>query len=99
MRPYYSLLDEPWLTAVTLTGEHISCGIRQILQQAHTMRALTDASPLVEYGLHRLLCVLLMDALRPQELEDLEELLDKGPVSYTHLDVYKRQAWKTACRR
>lgn len=97
MRPYYSLLDEPWLAAVTLTGEHISCGIRQILQQAHTMRALTDASPLVEYGLHRLLCVLLMDALRPQELEDLEELLDKGQFDAETLERYYTQCEREGC--
>lgn len=97
MRPYYSLLDEPWLTAVTLTGEHTSCGIRQVLQQAHTMRALTDASPLVEYGLYRLLCVLLMDALRPQELEDLEELLDKGQFDAKTLEQYYTRCEQEGC--
>ena len=71
MKAYYSLLDQPWLTAVTLTGESAACGIRQVLQQAHTLRALTVASPMVEYGLHRLLIVLLMDALRPQDQFDL----------------------------
>lgn len=97
MRPCYSLLDEPWLAAVTLTDEHISCGIRQILQQAHMLRALTDASPLVEYGLHRLLCVLLMDALRPQEQADLEELLDNGRFDADALERYYAQCRQEGC--
>ena len=97
MKAYYSLLDQPWLTAVTLTGEPAACGIRQVLQQAHTLRALTDASPMVEYGLHRLLIVLLMDALRPQDQFDLEDLLAAGRFDAAQLEDYYAQCGQEGC--
>lgn len=98
MSVQYSLLDEPWLTAVTQGGEKIDCGIRQLLQQAHTLRALTDPSPMVEYGLYRLLIVLLMDALRPEEQYDLQELLAAGKFDAERLEAYYRRCEQEGCR-
>ena len=97
MSVQYSLLDEPWLTAVTRTGEPLACGIREVLKQAHTLRALIDASPLVEYGLYRLLCVLLMDALRPQETEDLQDILEAGRFDAEQLERYYAQCAQDGC--
>ena len=36
-------------------------------------------------------CGSLVLALSPAELPHLQKLYENGPVSYTHLDVYKRQ--------
>lgn len=91
MSAHFSVLEQPWIRAVTAEGKTQLYGLRELLAQAHHLRAITDASPLVEYGLHRLLCVLLMDALRPQDTFDLEELLAAGAFDMQRLDAYFAQ--------
>lgn len=76
MSASYQLLEEPWIPVVDLTGEKKLLGIRTLLEQAHLLQEISDPSPLVEYGLYRLLVVFLMDALRPQDEDELEELLE-----------------------
>lgn len=88
MKESFLLLEEPWIPAVDLKGKRQLLGIRPLLENAHTLRAVSDASPLVEYGLYRLLCVFLMDALRPEDEETLEELLDEGRFDMPAIDNY-----------
>lgn len=88
MKESYLLLEEPWIPAVDFDGKRQFFGIRPLLEKAHTLRAVSDASPLVEYGLYRLLCVFLMDALRPEDEESLAELLDEGQFDMAAIDAY-----------
>lgn len=88
MRASYRLLDEPWIPVVDLTGTKKQLGIRALLEQAHLLREISDPSPLVEYGLYRLLVVFLMDALRPQDVDDLEDLLNAGQFDREAIDRY-----------
>ena len=74
----FDILQEPWIPVVTLKGEIVWMGIVEILTQYPQCKAIQDPSPLVEYGIYRFLIVFLMDALRPESIEDLEELLDTG---------------------
>ena len=74
----FDILQEPWIPVVTLKGEIVWMGIVEILTQSPQCKAIQDPSPLVEYGIYRFLIVFLMDALRPESIEDLEELLDTG---------------------
>ncbi len=94
MKESYVLLQEPWIPAVSLNGQTSFWGIRPLLEQAHTLRAISDVSPLIEYGLYRLLCVFLMDALQPKEDFDLEMLLDQGQFDMDPIDAYL-----TLCRQ
>ena len=34
-----------------------------------------------------------INAINPQDIENISVLKDAAAVSYTHLDVYKRQLW------
>lgn len=88
MKESYLLLEEPWIPAVDFDGKRQFFGIRPLLEQAHTLRAVLDASPLVEYGLYRLLCVFLMDALHPKNEKSLKDLLDKGRFDMDAIDAY-----------
>lgn len=88
MRASYLLLDEPWIPVVDLTGAKKLLGIRALLEQAHLLREISDPSPLVEYGLYRLLVVFLMDALRPQDEDELEDLLDAKQFDMRAIDRY-----------
>ena len=78
MSYHFNVLTEPWIPVVDPSGNQQELGILDTLERAHELREISDGSPLVEYGLHRLLCVFLMDALRPEELFDIEDLLEEG---------------------
>ena len=45
MSVHFSVLDEPWLPALTMEGKTQMYGLRELFAQAHQLRALTDASP------------------------------------------------------
>ena len=49
----------------------------ETLERAHLLSEIQDPSPMVEYSVYRLLIVFLMDMLRPEDEEVLEELLDE----------------------
>ena len=58
-RPHFNLLDEPWIPCEFPTGEVRPLGIRELLDQARTIRSLAHPSPLVLSALMRLLLALL----------------------------------------
>lgn len=88
MRITYDVLKEPWIPVADQTGEARYYGILDVLAKAHELKEITDASPLVEYGLYRLLCVFLMDALRPEESFDIEDLLAEGRFDMEQIEAY-----------
>lgn len=88
MSASYLLLKEPWIPATDQNGTVTFFGIRSLLEQAHRLQRISDPSPMVEYGLYRLLVVFLMDALRPQDEDKLEELLDTGQFDMDRIDAY-----------
>lgn len=88
MQVTYNVLTEPWIQAVRKDGTTVFLGIRDVLLQAHELLSLTDASPLVEFGYYRLLSAFLMDALRPESVYDIKDLLAEGRFSKEKIDRY-----------
>ena len=84
----FNVLDEGWIPVETMEGQRELLGIRKTLEHAHTIRAIRDASPLVEYGLYRFLQVFLMDALRPADSLELEDILDVGKFDMNAVEEY-----------
>lgn len=86
----YNLLNESWVPVITKQGQREFLGIREVMRRAHELRAVSDASPLVEYSLYRFLGLFLMDALRPEDSFALEDLLDVGHFDMDAIDDYIR---------
>ncbi len=84
----FDVLEEGWIPVETLDGKRELLGIRQVLKRAHTLRAIRDASPLIEYSLYRLLQVFLMDALCPEDSFKLEDMLETGRFDMEAIDAY-----------
>ena len=72
------VLSEPWIPVVEEGGAAAELGLLETLERAHRLRAVQDPSSLVEYSVYRFLIVFLMDMLRPEDTESLEELLEAG---------------------
>ena len=91
MKPTFNLLDRGWIPVVCEDGTRKLLGIRQTLAQAHELREISDPSPLDEYSLYRFLGLFLMDALRPEETEDIEDLLEAGRFDMKRIEAYIAQ--------
>lgn len=82
-RATFDVLKEPWIPVIRLDGSSDELGILDCLEQAHEIREIKDPSPIVEFGLYRLLVAFVLDALvladqRPEIPRDLKALLDDG---------------------
>lgn len=91
MRPSFNVLTEPWISVVSEEGKNETLGICETIKRAHELRSISEVSPLAEYGIHRVLSLFLMDALRPEDKTDIEELLDEGQFSMETIDGYIEQ--------
>ena len=88
MRASFNVLDQAWIPVVRMDGREELLGIRETLYRAHELRELSSASPLEEYGLYRFLGLFLMDALRPESEEDIEDLLELGRFDRETIEAY-----------
>ncbi|MBL8067380.1 MAG: type I-E CRISPR-associated protein Cse1/CasA [Armatimonadetes bacterium] len=82
-RPTFNVLAEPWIPVIRLDGKRENLGILPCLGQAHEIREIRDPSPIIEFGLYRLLVAFVLDALvmadkRPEDPIDLNELIAAG---------------------
>jgi len=78
MNEAFYVLDEGRIPVEDHQGNRELLGIRQLLKRAHSRKAISDASPMVEFSLSRFLAVFLMNALQPKDCVDLKELLEPG---------------------
>jgi CRISPR system Cascade subunit CasA len=54
-RPSFDLTREPWIPCERADGTRVELSLRDVLLQAHELRAVHDGSPLVTAALHRIL--------------------------------------------
>lgn len=88
MRPSFDVLDAPWIPVVRLDGEKELLGIRETLRKAPGLREISTVSPLEEFSVYRFLSVFLMDALRPEDLGNIEEMLEDGSFDMDQIESY-----------
>lgn len=86
----YNVLYETWIPVVGLDGGKKEVGLYELLRDAHRLKGITSSSPMVEYGIYRLVCAFIMDALRPRTT-DLKNLLDEGQFEMSRIDAYLSQ--------
>lgn len=84
----FSVLEQGWIPVIGADGKRQELGILDVLHNASSLREISDASPMTEYSLYRLLSIFLMDALRPNDLEDLEEILEEGSFDFDRIEDY-----------
>lgn len=84
---HFNVMQDPWIPAADETGAVAERGIYDLLREAHRLRGISMSSPMEEYGIYRLLCAFVMDALRPRTA-DLRQLLVKGRFDMARFDSY-----------
>ena len=93
-RPLFNVLTAPWIPVVLKDGKRDKpLGILPCLEQAHELREISDPSPVIEFGLYRLLVAFVLDALiladqRPEDPLDLKALLQEGRFDSQMIEKY-----------
>lgn len=75
----FNLTTEPWIPCVMADGTLEEVSLHRALTQAHEIREVVDASPLVTCSLHRLLIAILHRVVKgPASADDWGELWEAG---------------------
>ena len=78
MKASFQILTQPWIPVKELDGSMKELSLLETLERAHLLSEIQDPSPMVEYSVYRFLIVFLMDMLRPEDEEVLEEYWMRG---------------------
>lgn len=84
----FDLIREPWIPCLRPDGAVEEVGLRDALCRAHELRAVRDPLPTVEFGLYRLLVVLVLDIFRLEDTQMLGDLMDAGRFDPSVVDTY-----------
>jgi CRISPR system Cascade subunit CasA len=85
-QPRFDLLTEPWIPTLDLQGELATLSLLDTFRRAHTLKEIRDASPLVTYGLYRLLQAIVQDSVNPREKRDWLDHFRKGRLDDAFID-------------
>ena len=87
----FNLWTAPWIRVTRRDGSDAELSIGACLAEAHTLAALSDPSPLVVGGTHRLLAAILQAIYAPDDLGELATLLRVGQFDPARLEQFAAQ--------
>ena len=90
----FDILTKPWVPVLDAAGQKMELGLLETLERAHELQAIQTASPMEEYSVYRFLIVFLMDALRPEDENDIDGFLEAE-----QFDMEAIQDYLTQCRK
>ena len=90
----FDILTKPWVPVLDAAGQKTELGLLETLERAHELQAIQTASPMEEYSVYRFLIVFLMDALRPEDENDIDGLLKAE-----RFDMEAIQEYLTQCQK
>lgn len=90
----FNVLTEPWIPVLDKEGNVKELGILEVLEKAPDLAEITEPSPLMRYGIYRLIIAFLTDALRPEIEQDLADLMNTGCFPMERIREYIRDCEK-----
>ncbi len=72
----FDVLNEEWIPVVMTDGSTKEYGLLDLFENANEIKDITDPSPLVRYGIMRLLIAFVTDVFRPKTVKDMGQLLE-----------------------
>ncbi len=84
----FDVLSDPWIPVKDYSGAIKRVGIVETIENANVYQEISHTSPIVEFGIYRLLFVFLMDAYRPEVPDDLEDIYFGGRFDTTIIKSY-----------
>jgi len=90
----FNLLTEPWIPSTDQSGNIKERGILDTLQEAHNLDEISDPSPLIQFGIYRLLIAFVMDALELKKETDLTRAIELNQFQMARIEAYADR-WKS----
>ncbi|MBT9258209.1 MAG: type I-E CRISPR-associated protein Cse1/CasA [Clostridiales bacterium] len=87
-QPSYDLLREPWISVVRADGSFDTLGLREVLFQAHKLRAVSGETSVVTAAIYRLLLAVLYAALGMPNSDAWEDIWAQGRFPADRLEAY-----------
>lgn len=84
----FDIIEQPCVPVMLLNGESCKYSIRDVFLNAQNIKTISVESHFEEYGIKRLLEAFLMDWVRPENNEVLEELYADGKFDMPSFDAY-----------
>jgi len=89
----FNVLSESWIPVKDLNGRFREVGITECLLNAHNYQEVLDSSPIIEFGIYRLLLAFVIDSLNesdqfPEDHYDILDLLSKGCFKRDSINEY-----------
>ncbi|MFW5709700.1 MAG: type I-E CRISPR-associated protein Cse1/CasA, partial [Chloroflexota bacterium] len=91
MRYTFNLIDVPWILCVTGTGEQIEVGLRDLLLNAHNLKAISCETPLMTAAIMPMTLALLHRVFGPHDETAWKELWSAGRFPAEPLEAYFAQ--------
>lgn len=88
MHSKYNLITEEWIPCILSDGEMKDLNLKDTLIQSHVLREVSDQSPLITAGLHRLLLAILHRNFGPKNQKEWKKLREKGKFDEQILTKY-----------
>ena len=73
----YDLSREPWLPVFMKDGSHEKLNLADVFSQAPYIEGFDGLNPMEVFSIHRFLVLFLMDAYRPESIDDIIDLLEE----------------------
>lgn len=90
----YSVITQKWIPVTYLTGESQYLSIRDIFEDAHKIKCISDNNEMTNLGILRLLIVFFMDAYKMEHFSDREELFNAESFDISVFDAYVSECEK-----
>jgi CRISPR system Cascade subunit CasA len=84
----FNLLTEPWIPVVTGDGTKRELGIEDVLARAHNINGIVDSSPLLQFGMYRLLVAFIMNVFRYECIDDIADAIARGRFDMDKISAY-----------
>ena len=84
----FDVSTERWIPVIRENGDPDELGLRDVLTQAHQIRAIIDPMPTIEFGLHRLLVAFVLDIYQPQDTLDWSDEWKAGAFDAVRVSEY-----------
>ena len=84
----FDVSTERWIPVIREDGTPDELSLRDVLTQAHHIRAIVDSMPTVEFGLHRLLVAFVLDIFQPKKIIHWTDLWEAKNFDYARVEKY-----------
>lgn len=89
----FDVLTEEWIPVVMVDGSFNQYGLHEFFENAHKIKEISEPSPLIRYGIMRLLIAFTFDVFRPNSVNDLLKLIEAEK-----FDIVKIKKYTECCK-